>query len=310
MTDVSSATKFFSKPQEGFTTTTSGAVSSGASTVGLSGTGNYSNGDVVVLIIEPGVSGKEQAFTGTIDVGGSQVTGVVWIKGTNSAHSGGVTVADYVAAGHLQLISTGILVEHNQDGTHDEAIITSRTEDTSPATGDFVLTSDVSASNALKKVQLGNISTYKVDKSLLTTDSNPYKFSAYRNSFPYSLANAAVVIFDTEDFDTNSNYDATNGRYTAPVAGFYHFDAALSIGPDTSTHYWSTSIAKNGTIVKRGVQISPANTNAQATSISVLLQLAASDYVEIIMDANATSTTTLNADSRLSWFCGFLISKT
>lgn len=116
-TSVSSATKFFPKPQEGFTTTTSGSISSGATSVGLTGTGNYTNGDVVVLMIEPGVVGKEQSFTGTIDTGGSQVTGVVWTSGVNTAHAGGVTVVDYVAAAHLQLISTGALVSHDQDGT-------------------------------------------------------------------------------------------------------------------------------------------------------------------------------------------------
>lgn len=117
-TSVSSAVKFFPKPQEGFTTTTSGSISSGATSVGLNSTGNYTNGDVVVLIIEPGVSGKEQSFTGTIDTSGVQVTGVKWTSGTNSAHSAGVTVVDYVAAAHIQLISTGILLEHDQDGTH------------------------------------------------------------------------------------------------------------------------------------------------------------------------------------------------
>lgn len=64
------------------------------------------------------MSGKEQSFTGTIDTAGTQVTGVIWTSGVNSAHSGGVTVVDYVAAAHIQLISKGMLVEHDQDGTH------------------------------------------------------------------------------------------------------------------------------------------------------------------------------------------------
>lgn len=143
-TDVSSAVKFFPKPQEGFTTTTSGSVSSGATSVGLSGTGNYTNGDVVVLIIEPGVSGKEQSFTGTVDTGGSQITGVKWTSGTNSAHSGGVTVVDYVAAAHIQLISTGLLVEHDQDGTHGN--ITGATLDLTGAASTDTINEHTSAS--------------------------------------------------------------------------------------------------------------------------------------------------------------------
>lgn len=156
-TNVSSASSHFPKPQDGFTTTLSGSISSGAATVGLNSVGSYSNGDVFVGIIEPGVSGKEQTFSGIVDTSGVQITGVVWTRGTNTAHSAGVTVVDYVSATHLGLISKGILVEHNQDGTHDEATIISRTEDSSPATGDYFLTADVSATNALKKVTLSNL---------------------------------------------------------------------------------------------------------------------------------------------------------
>lgn len=67
-----------------------------------------------------------------------------------------VVIASPTAAWGDSLVE-GILVEHNQDGTHDEALITSRTEDTTPASGDYVMTVDVSASNALKKVQLVNL---------------------------------------------------------------------------------------------------------------------------------------------------------
>lgn len=117
-TNVSSASSHFPKPQDGFTTTTSGSISSGATTVGLNSTGSYSSGDVFVGIIEPGVSGKEQTFTGIVDTSGVQITGVKWTRGTNVAHSAGVTVVDYISATHLGLISKGILVEHNQAGNH------------------------------------------------------------------------------------------------------------------------------------------------------------------------------------------------
>jgi len=62
-----------------------------------------------------------------------------------------------ISAEHTNNIIDGILVEHNQDGTHDEALITSRTEDTDPdPDADFVLTYDTSAT-ALKKAKLSNL---------------------------------------------------------------------------------------------------------------------------------------------------------
>lgn len=315
-TSVSSATKHFPRPQEGFTTTTSGSVSSGATSVGLSSTGNYSNGDVVVLIIEPGVSGKEQSFTGTIDTSGSQVTGVVWASGTNSAHSGGVTVVDYVAAAHIQLISKGMLVEHNQDGTHSDITATSanisgtlkvdtvaeRTTDTG-VTIDGLSIKDGTLQTA-NSVTAANIDG--IDKSLLTTDSNPYKFSVYRNA-AWNTPNAAEakVAFDTETFDTNSNFDSTtNNRYTAPVAGFYYFNA--QIGFSTSVNNAYTLLYKNGAQVKKGSQT--VATNLGGAQVSAFLQLAANDYVEVYVFTSATQTGSTGANN--TYFDGFLVSRT
>src|SRR5665213_2150953 len=147
-TSTAGASKFFPKAQEGFGTTTSGSVSAGAVTVGLNSTGNYSNGDTVVLIIEPGLAEKEQSFTGVIDVSGVQVTGVVWLSGTNVAHSSGATVVDYVAAAHIDLISAGILVSHNADGTPKTGVTYPASTLTSPTITDFTNADHTHASTA------------------------------------------------------------------------------------------------------------------------------------------------------------------
>jgi hypothetical protein len=122
--DVSSVTEHFTNPQDGFTTTTSGAVSSAATTVGLNSTGDYANGDIVVLIIDPADPDKKQVFVGTIDVGGSQVTGVKWAGGTNQSHASGATVVDYYDAAHIRMITKGFLAQHKQSGSHADTITT------------------------------------------------------------------------------------------------------------------------------------------------------------------------------------------
>lgn len=116
-TDVSNVVNHFPSAQDGFSTTTSGSVASGASTVGLNSVAGYTNGDVVVLVVDPGDSTKKQAFTGVIDSGGVQVTGVKWTSGTDQAHSAGATVVDYETATHWSMIAKGMKVSHNQDGT-------------------------------------------------------------------------------------------------------------------------------------------------------------------------------------------------
>jgi microcystin-dependent protein len=116
-TNVGSVTKFFPAPQNGFSTTLTSSIASGATTVPLISTGAYANGDTVVLVIDPTLSSK-QVFTGVINTGTSSVTGVKWTAGTNVGHTGGATIVDYTTATHIAMISKGILVEHNDDGTH------------------------------------------------------------------------------------------------------------------------------------------------------------------------------------------------
>lgn len=119
MTNVTSAIKFFPTAKEGFTTTTSGTVSSGAATVGLSSVTGYSNGEVVVLVIDPTDANKKQVFTGVVDTSGTQITGVVWTEGTNQDHTAGATVVDYETATHWALYRKGVLVDHSEAGAHE-----------------------------------------------------------------------------------------------------------------------------------------------------------------------------------------------
>jgi len=128
-TSVASVTNHFPSAENGFTTTTSGSVSSGATTVGLNSVAGYSNGEVAVFVIDPSNASK-QTFTGTIDTSGVQVTGVKWTAGTNTTHAAGATVVDYATATHISMMTKGILVEHDQDGTHSDITATSITATT------------------------------------------------------------------------------------------------------------------------------------------------------------------------------------
>jgi len=117
-TSVASVVSHFPDAENGFTTTTAGSVSSGASTVTLNSVAGYTNGQPVVLVIDPTDASKKQTFTGIIDTSGVQITSVVWTAGTNTTHALGATVVDYATATHIAMISKGIQVEHKQDGTH------------------------------------------------------------------------------------------------------------------------------------------------------------------------------------------------
>lgn len=115
--DVSQVTNHFSTANEGFSTTLSSTIASGATTVPLASTTGLTNATIFVGIIELGTS-KQQVFTGTVDVSGSQITGVKWTRGSNIEHVAGVTIVDYVSGTAHNMMTKGLLVGHNQDGTH------------------------------------------------------------------------------------------------------------------------------------------------------------------------------------------------
>ncbi len=117
MANLSGVNKYFSVAKEGFVTTTSAPVASGATTVQLTSVAGYSNGDTVVLVIDAGDVNKKQAFTGVVDTGGLQITNVVWTEGANTSHILGAPVIDYVTASHQSMTTKGLLVSHDQDGT-------------------------------------------------------------------------------------------------------------------------------------------------------------------------------------------------
>lgn len=122
-TSVASVISHFPTAQNGFTTTTAGSVASGATTVTLNSVAGYTNGEPAVFVIDPTDASKKQTFTGIIDTSGVQITSVVWTAGTNTTHALGATVVDYATATHIAMLSKGMKVSHNQDGTLKTGIV-------------------------------------------------------------------------------------------------------------------------------------------------------------------------------------------
>lgn len=176
--DVASLTSHFPNPQDGFTTTTSGSVSSGAATVGLNSTGDYSNGDVVVLIIDPTDSDKKQVLVGTIDISGSQVTNVAWVGGTNQSHTSGATVVDYYDAAHMRMVTKGILVHADQDGTlkagavHSAPVLSSNVVETAKIKNAAVTVDKIAVGTTTTSSSANNRTTTSTTLASLTDSIN------------------------------------------------------------------------------------------------------------------------------------------
>ena len=109
-------------------------------------------------------------------------------------------------------------------------------------------------------------------------------FSVYRTSDQTVTGGVITKIaFETEEYDTNSNYDnSTNYRFTPTVAGYYQINAQVSIyQPSTDAGIF---IYKNGSAHKWGDYFTRASGYSADVDVAVssLVYLNGStDYVEI-----------------------------
>lgn len=219
MSDVSSVINYFPTVNEGFSTTLGTTISSGATSIPLNGTAGLTDGSIFVGIIEPGAT-NQQVFTGTVDVAGSQITGVVWTRGSNVPHVAGVTIVDYTTGTGSNMLTTGILKQHTQTGAHHAITNTGGlTTDTLDVTGDSVLGGDITISGDLSVSGVLTLPNNSVVKSDLELPHYNALFFA---------TNSGIVFGNVQ---TTCNYnasDTTNG---------------YGITADTSAHTLTTTRA-------------------------------------------------------------------
>lgn len=139
--------------------------------------------------------------------------------------------------------------------------------------------------------------------------TNPYKFRVYKDSAQNATAGAfAKIAFNKATYDSGSNFDiVTNYRFTAPVAGWYSFQARAGQASATNN---VISLYKNGSEISRGSQVDTSPISATATGkysvVADCIQLAASDYVEVYIFSN--NATALDITSATCYFSGYLVS--
>ena len=108
------------------------------------------------------------------------------------------------------------------------------------------------------------------------------------------------IAFDTEEFDTNSNYDhVTNYRFTPTVAGYYMISAKMQ---HTSAGSMLINFYKNGSSYAWTAY--PVSSYGDNGSILVYLN-GSTDYIECF--GYRTTTGTINSNSATTYFSGILI---
>ena len=162
------------------------------------------------------------------------------------------------------------------------------------------MTITINGSGTITGVSAGGLPSGTVTQATLATNvaGTAPAFSAYPSGNQSITASTWTKLqYNTEEFDTNSNYDnATNYRFTPTVAGYYSFTAgAISLNVVSRV---ILAFYKNGTIFK-AFDIAYALNSLSGASLIYLN--GSTDYVELYAYMVGT-TPTIATSSIYSFF--------
>jgi hypothetical protein len=134
-------------------------------------------------------------------------------------------------------------------------------------------------------------------------------FAAYLSSNQsISSSTTTKVNFDTEEYDTNSNF--TSSRFTPTVAGYYQINAAIFFNGNANTQtVTAIYLYKNGSAYKQGSTYSTnSGTFSFSTQVvsSVVYFNGSTDYVEIYGYSVQTNPI-FSGSLTQTWFNGLLL---
>jgi hypothetical protein len=130
----------------------------------------------------------------------------------------------------------------------------------------------------------------------------PYQPAFYAMMNNTNITSTAAIIFEDVYVNRGSHYNASNGRFTAPVAGTYHFSANFLKRSGAGRLLFH----KNDTYYGSGVsQVFQGTASEIPMAATIIITLAVNDYITVIASIDAGDVYG-NANSH-NGFSGFLI---
>lgn len=170
------------------------------------------------------------------------------------------------------------------------------------------------ASVGASQIVDASITSGKLASGVLPTNTPAFMATMDTNQ-SLSHNTSSKVQFNSEVFDTDSAYDTSNYRFTVPSgeAGKYHFQTAFGVYDSANTLQ-----QVNGIIKKNGSEITNvrffhigSESRGAAVSLSVILPLVASDYIEVFVyeqesgSNSAVVNTSGNTTQYFTYFSGY-----
>ena len=130
------------------------------------------------------------------------------------------------------------------------------------------------------------------------TPNMPYCMLGRGSNQSVANTTGTKIIFDTKNVDRGSNYNTSNGRFTAPVAGDYLLCLIVEYVPSTGVGQCHTGMWRNG-VHNFGYSSFDAWNNFgndnKGGSMVVVANLAQNDYIEFATYHNSGSTQQLSS---------------
>jgi len=132
-------------------------------------------------------------------------------------------------------------------------------------------------------------------------------FSAYAGSNQViTSATYTKLQIQTEEFDTNSNYDTTNYRFTPTVAGYYQVSGGMGWFSAGTMSIEFVVVYKNGVAFKN-LNYFNLNTNGVINGSTLIYLNGTTDYVELYGYVSSTSTITVQGVQPQTYFQACLV---
>lgn len=125
-------------------------------------------------------------------------------------------------------------------------------------------------------------------------------FRAHRGSnVTFTLNTDFAIVHDVEEYDPLGWYDATTGRFTPKVPGYYRISAKVIVANGTATVYGA--IRKNGAILGRYMQMNPSGSQWSGSGTETVYLNGTTDYVDSVVFSNGGASSIISGDPSIAY---------
>jgi len=176
------------------------------------------------------------------------------------------------------------------------------------ADGDTTI--QVSSDDVLVVDTAGN-EALKIDANGHITNALQPAFLAKLSSDITNIAKdgSVTIVFDTEIFDQNADYDNSNGYFTAPITGRYaiYFNTRTdSIETDVTWWQWTIGASNRNVSILTSSEQFDATTQQFGQNIAMIIDMDANDTVHMSWYQNG-GTQSIDISSHVTYFGGYLV---